>query len=221
VLERKAEAIGGLAVPCDVSDAASIDRALATARAAHGPTRIVVNSAADGSLVPAFLPSGEPSPAEHFLQSLRTNLFGPYYIGQQVVAALMRESALADGARGVIINVSSIAASDGPPGAPAYTAAKGGLNALTLSLAREFSPWGVRVVTLVPGPVDTEMAREQLAPEMRAAMSACVVFPKRVGMPEEFARLAMHVIDNDFINACTIRFDGGMRVPFMAQPPPR
>jgi NAD(P)-dependent dehydrogenase (short-subunit alcohol dehydrogenase family) len=218
VVDARAAKIGGLGVACDVSDPASIDRALAKARDAHGPARIVVNSAADGRLTPAFLPDGSPLPVADFLAQLRTNLVGPFYLAQQAVAQMRTLEPLRDGARGIILNVSSIASSDGAHGGIAYTASKGGLDAMTLGLAREFSQWGIRVVTLVPGPVDTEMARNELPEQVREAIRNFTVFPRRQGRPEEFAKLAMHVIDNDFINGCLIRFDGGMRVPYVNTP---
>jgi NAD(P)-dependent dehydrogenase (short-subunit alcohol dehydrogenase family) len=126
---------------------------------------------------------------------------------------LARESTLEGGLRGVIINVSSIGALDGVVGA-VYAASKGGVEALGLSLARELGPRRIRVVTIAPGGIDTEMFRSGAVDGTYEAMRTMVPSLGRVGRPDEFAGLVVHICENDYLNGCTIRLDGGMRIPF-------
>lgn len=216
VVSAKARALGGFAVACDIGNPPEIVRALDEAEAQHGPARIVVNAAADGRLQPTLLSDGTPSSFELFADVFRTNVFGLFYLAQQAAARMTRLAALADGIRGVILNVSSIAAADGAMGAVAYAASKGAVDALTLSMARDLGSFGIRIMTIAPGPVATEMVARDIPPEFqRFVVNNCVVSPKRMGRPEEFARLAQQIIENDFLNGSLIRFDGAMRAPYL------
>jgi NAD(P)-dependent dehydrogenase (short-subunit alcohol dehydrogenase family) len=214
-LEALAEEIGGLAVACDISRPADVERAFAEAEQAHGAVRILINCAADGRLIPLLDSAGRPTSPDDFMDQLATNLLGPVVAAQHMAAGLkVAEPLDADGQRGVIINVSSVAASDGAHGAPAYTASKGGLDALTLALARELQLAGIRVVTIAVGPMMTELAtKHQVAPEVKEAMRQSFVHPKRPGRPDAFANLVQHVCANDHLNGCIIRLDGALRVP--------
>lgn len=218
VVDQAAAEFGGLGIACDVADAEQVSEAVKRARLAHGPARILVNCAADGRLLPMLDPAGAALPLEPFEEILRTNLVGPFNLIRLCCADMTELEPLADGIRGVVINVSSLAGSDGAQGAVAYTASKAGLNGLTLSLARELSRFGIRVVTIAPGPFDTPMAEDFLPEEIRQMMVQMIPLPNRIGRPSEFARLAQHVIENDFINGCVIRIDAATRAPYMPMP---
>jgi NAD(P)-dependent dehydrogenase (short-subunit alcohol dehydrogenase family) len=149
------------------------------------------------------------------MDQLRTNLLGPVVAVQNMAAALKQAEPLdPDGQRGLVVNISSIAASDGAHGAPAYTASKAGLDALTLALARELQDIGIRVVTIAVGPMLTELATtHQVRPEVKEAMRRSFVHPRRPGRPADLASLVLHVCANDHLNGCILRLDGALRVP--------
>jgi NAD(P)-dependent dehydrogenase (short-subunit alcohol dehydrogenase family) len=115
------------------------------------------------------------------------------------------------GERGIIINTASVAAYEGQIGQTAYSASKGGVVSLTLPAARELAQFGIRVVTIAPGLVDTPMF-EKIPTEARAALASMVPFPKRLAHPQEYAKLALHIIDNEMINGEVIRLDGALRM---------
>jgi NAD(P)-dependent dehydrogenase (short-subunit alcohol dehydrogenase family) len=118
---------------------------------------------------------------------------------------------LADGERGVIINTASVAAEDGQIGQAAYSASKGGVLSMTLPIARDLMNDGVRVNTILPGVFKTPMVA--MMPEnVQGALGAQVPFPKRLGQPEEYARLACFLIENPYMNAAAVRLDGGIRM---------
>ena len=115
------------------------------------------------------------------------------------------------GGRGVIINTASVAAFDGQIGQAAYSASKGGVVGMTLPIARDLASYGIRVNTIAPGLIDTPLLAT-LPEEARQSLAASVLNPKRLGLPEEIASLAMHIISNDYLNAEVIRMDGGIRM---------
>jgi NAD(P)-dependent dehydrogenase (short-subunit alcohol dehydrogenase family) len=210
VVTRAAGEFGGLGLSCDVSDYDSVTTAVDAAEAAHGTARILINCAADGRTAPLLHADGGAYSPDIIREVIGTNLLGLLYMTQTFAARLINAPELLEGERGVVINVSSSAGSDGAIGA-AYSASKGGVNALGLSLAREFSPWGIRVMTVAPGGTDTDRLREHATPEFYEAMKQQYVFPKRLGKPSEFADLAVHICENGFLNGSLIRFDGGIR----------
>jgi len=218
VVDAAAAETGGVGISCDVADPESLTGAVEKARDAHGPARIVINSAADGRLLPMLDPTGAPLPLERFQEIINTNLVGPFNLIRHTCSAMTGLEPLADGIRGVVINVSSLASTDGAQGAVGYGASKGGIDAMTLSLARELSFFGIRVNTIACGPFDTPMAEREIPPEFREMMVQMIPLPNRVGRPAEFGKLARHVIENDFINGCIIRIDGATRAPYMRMP---
>jgi NAD(P)-dependent dehydrogenase (short-subunit alcohol dehydrogenase family) len=117
-----------------------------------------------------------------------------------------------NGARGVIVNTASIAAFDGQIGQAAYSASKGGVVALTLTAARDLAAVGVRVCTIAPGLVDTPLLGT-LPAEARETLAQSVLFPKRLGVPDDFASLAMEIVRNAYLNGEVIRMDAGIRMP--------
>jgi NAD(P)-dependent dehydrogenase (short-subunit alcohol dehydrogenase family) len=215
VVEAQAARIGGLGISCDVGDAESTEQAFELARQAHGPARILVNAAGIGPFGPVLRPDGSPMPLQDFERVIKINLTGHFNAIRLAANDMLGLAPLEDGERGVIINTSSIAAQDGGAGAVPYTASKGGIDAMTLALAREFGDAGIRVVTISPGPFNTPLTDE--VPEaIRDSISNILVFPKRIGRTDEYARLALHICENAFINGALIRLDAGIRTPYFS-----
>ncbi len=210
--------LGGVAVQADISDPNAVTHIFNVARATHGTPGILINAAGDGAALPLVMPNGEPSDPALARKLIMLNLFGPLLMAQAFAAGIARAPDNGEETRGVIVNASSISATDGIPGAP-YGAAKAGIDALALTLAREFAPWRIRVVTIAPGGVDTEMMRANSGPETYAFMERVYVQPRRLGRPDEFASLAREIIENEFLNGCVYRFDGGVRAPHTAMGP--
>ena len=217
VIDRNAEAaqavaqrIGGLALVGDVADAAGMEKALAEARAAHGPVRVLVNCAGV-AVAKRTVGRDGPMPLDEFERVIRVNLIGTFNMMRLAGAEMSLLEPMADGERGVIISTASIAAFEGQVGQAGYSASKGGVAALTLPVAREFATFGVRVLAIAPGLFDTPML--QALPEpARQSLSASVPFPQRLGDPKEFAALVAHMIANRFLNGEVIRLDGAIRL---------
>jgi NAD(P)-dependent dehydrogenase (short-subunit alcohol dehydrogenase family) len=207
-LERAATDV--LAVKCDVTDAESATAALAEAQRAHGPARILVNCA--GIVTGKRIVGREgPMPLEDFARVIQVNLIGTFNMIRLAAAAMATLDPLGDGERGVIISTASVAAYEGQVGQAAYSASKGGIVSLTLPAAREFAQFGVRVMTIAPGIMQTPMMSAMPA-ETQASLSAGVPFPKRLGLPAEFAELVEHCIRNGYLNGEVIRLDGALRM---------
>jgi NAD(P)-dependent dehydrogenase (short-subunit alcohol dehydrogenase family) len=206
-----AKRIGGVAVHCDVSDAASAERALAEASAAHGPARILVHCAGIATAQRIVGRDG-PMPLEGFERTVRVNLIGSFNVMRLAAHAMTLQEPLEDGERGVVIVTSSVAAFEGQVGQAAYASSKGGVAALVLPAARELSQFGVRVVGIAPGLFLTPLLY-QLPPEVQQSLGASIPFPKRLGKPEEFAALAQHIVENIAINGEVVRLDGALRLP--------
>ncbi len=205
-----AEEIGGLAVACDVADAAGAEAAVAEARAAHGPARVLINCAGIGG-ARRILGRDGPMPLADFAKIVEVNLIGSFNLMRLVAAEMIGTEPLADGERGVIISTASVAAFEGQVGQAAYSASKGGIVALTMPAAREFARWGVRVLAIAPGLFDTPMLR-RLPKEAQESLGAQVPFPNRLGKSSEYAALAMQMIENPMLNAEVVRLDGAIRM---------
>lgn len=207
---RVAREIGGLAVACDVADAASAEQAVATARAAHGPARIAVNCA---GIAPAARIVGRngPMPLADFERVIRVNLIGTFNMLRLATADMSGLEPLEDGERGVVVNTASIAAFEGQIGQSAYAASKGGVAALTLPAAREFARSGIRVLAIAPGTFETPMMAAMPA-EVKEALAAKTPYPPRLGRPEEFAALVLHILGNVMLNGSVLRLDGALRM---------
>jgi NAD(P)-dependent dehydrogenase (short-subunit alcohol dehydrogenase family) len=208
--KKVASEIGGLAVKCDVSNAASGEEAVAKARAAHGPARILINCAGIGIGVRIVGRNG-PHPLDQFMRVINVNLVGTFNLMRLAAADMQKLEPLAEGERGVIISTASVAAYEGQIGQAAYSASKGGIVALTMPAAREFAPAGIRVNTIAPGLFATPLMAS-LPPDVQQSLGASVPFPQRLGRPEEYARLALDIIGNPMINGETIRLDGALRM---------
>ena len=204
-----ADEIGGIAVRCDVSDAASAQQALAAARAAHGRARICVQCAGIASGARVVGRDGA-MPLEQFKQVIDVNLVGTFNIMRLCALDMSELSSVNDtGERGVIINTASVAAFEGQIGQCAYSASKGGVVSMMLPAARELAQYGVRVVTIAPGLMETPMMAG-FTQEVQDSLAAQVPFPRRFGKPEEYASLVGHIISNAMINAEVIRLDGAI-----------
>jgi NAD(P)-dependent dehydrogenase (short-subunit alcohol dehydrogenase family) len=209
--ETVAGSVGGIACACDVTEESSVRAALARAEAAHGPARIVVNCA--GVLGAGRILTREgPMRLDDFSRVLAVNVTGTFNV-MRLAAQTMQDLPAAgpDQERGVMINTASIAAYEGQIGQAAYAASKGAVVSLTLPAAREFARLGIRVNAIAPGPVDTPMVAG-MTEEIRHGLEAAIPFPPRLILPEEYAGLARHIIENTAINGEVIRLDGAMRL---------
>lgn len=209
--EKMAAEIHGFAVACDVANAQSVEAAVQKAIAKFGPPRICVNCA---GIVKGKRMVGKEGamPLDEFRQVIEINLIGTFNLMRVAAAAMTQLEPLGESQeRGVIINTASVAAYDGQIGQTAYSASKGGVVGMTLPAARELAQFGIRVMTIAPGLVDTPMF-EKIPPEARASLANMVPFPKRLAHPSEYAKLAMHIIDNEMLNGEVIRLDGAIRM---------
>jgi NAD(P)-dependent dehydrogenase (short-subunit alcohol dehydrogenase family) len=209
--EASAHRVRGIGIACDVADAASAEAAVAKAREAHGPARLLVNCAGVGTAGRIVGRDG-PMQLAAFERVIRVNLIGSFNMLRLAAADMSALDPLEDGERGVIVNTASIAAYDGQVGQAAYAASKAGVVGLTLPAARELARVGVRVVAIAPGLFRTPMV-EGLPQELQKSLAEGIPFPQRLGEPEEFAALVEHIATNAFINGETIRLDGALRMP--------
>ena len=205
-----AEEIGGLGLPCDVGSAAEAEAAVAAAREAHGPARVLVNCA---GIAPAQRIVGRdgPMPLEAFAQVIQTNLIGSFNLLRLAAADMAGADPLEDGERGGGISTSSIAAVEGQLGQVAYAASKAGINGMMLPAAREFAKIGIRVLTIAPGLIATPLLLN-MPQEVQDNLASQIPFPHRFGKTSEFAALVLHILANPMLNADVIRLDGAMRM---------
>jgi NAD(P)-dependent dehydrogenase (short-subunit alcohol dehydrogenase family) len=211
--KRVASEIGGLFAPTDVADETSVQAAVDAAAAAGVPLRTAVSCAGIGWAARTVSRDGTPHDLASYQKVIAVNLIGTFNLMRIAAAAMARtEPADADGQRGVIINTASVAGLEGQIGQIAYSASKGGIIGMTVPAARDLGAIGVRVNTICPGIIDTPIyGFSENAEEFKARLVAPVVFPKRMGRPEEFGQLVRSLIENDYLNAEVIRFDGGIR----------
>jgi NAD(P)-dependent dehydrogenase (short-subunit alcohol dehydrogenase family) len=210
--EELASHVGSAAkfVPCDVTDEASVQKAVSAAVEAFGSLQGAVNCAGIGPAERVLGKSG-PHSLANFTRVVQINLIGTFNVLRLAAAAMAQASADDEGRRGVIINTASVAAYDGQIGQAAYSASKGGIVAMTLPAARELARFGIRVVTIAPGIFDTPLLAA-LPEAARLSLGQQVPFPPRLGKPDEFAALARHIVENDMLNGEVIRLDGAMRM---------
>lgn len=207
---RVAADIGGIACICDVVDEASTQAAIAKARDAHGVARVVVQCAGVAPPIKIVGKKG-PHPLDQYSKVVAVNLVGTFNVLRLAAADMVDADALDTGERGVVINTASIAAFEGQVGQAAYASSKAGVVGLTLPAAREFAKTGVRVVCIAPGIFGTPMMAG-LPQNVQDLLGASVPFPSRLGDPAEYARLAIHIVDNPYINGDVIRIDGALRM---------
>ncbi|HEU5473180.1 MAG TPA: SDR family NAD(P)-dependent oxidoreductase [Actinophytocola sp.] len=208
---ERAEPVEGVSyVAGDVTDADQVQAAVGTAADSGLPLRIVVNCAGVGWAGRVLSKKG-PHDLELFRKVVEVNLIGTFNVIRLAAVAMAATEPLDAGARGVVINTASIAAFDGQIGQVAYAASKGGVVGLTLSAARDLASFGIRVLTIAPGIIDTPMLAG-VTDEFRAGLAGGVPFPKRLGRPDEYARLAVSIIEQDYLNGEVIRLDGALRM---------
>ena len=205
-----ASEIGATFVRADVTDEGSVQAAVEAAAAADGGLRIGVNCAGVGWAERISSKRG-PHQLEFFQKVIQINLVGTFNALRFESSAMSSNDPDEGGERGVCINTASIAAFDGQIGQVAYAASKGGVVGLTLPAARDLSGVGVRVCTIAPGLFDTPLLAA-LPEEAREALGQTMPFPKRLGRPEEYARLALQIVENPMLNGETIRLDGALRM---------
>lgn len=197
-------------VPADITDGDSLAAPLDTA-VALGPLRAVVHCAGRGGDRLRILDKeGRPAPVESFEQVLQVNLVGTYNV-LRLAAERMAKNEIVDGDRGAIVMTASAAAFEGQIGQTSYTASKGAVHAITLVSARDLASWAIRVNTIAPGVFDTPMLA-RLRQDIRDGIASTVIHPKRLGHAEDYAGLAVTLLENPYINGETVRLDGALRM---------
>ncbi|MCO4861982.1 SDR family NAD(P)-dependent oxidoreductase [Cupriavidus sp. WGlv3] len=204
-----AKASGGAFVRADVTDEDSVQGMYAFATRL-GALRGVINCAGVAPAEKVIGKSGVHAMAS-FSRTMRINVGGTFNVLRLGAEIMAGQEALADGERGVIVNTASIAAFDGQVGQTAYAASKGAIVAMTLPLARELARFGIRVMTIAPGIMETPMLLG-MPTEVQKALGEAVPFPQRMGRPTEFADLVKHIINSPYLNGEVIRLDGAIRM---------
>lgn len=202
-----AKETGGVGIVCDVTSEESVKAALEKSPS----PRVLVNCA--GILIGKRI-VGKDGPADlaHFMKVINVNLVGTYNTMRLVAGEMSKQDPVNDdGERGVIINTASIAAFEGQIGQVAYSASKGGIVGMTLPAARDLGKQGIRVMAIAPGAVQTPMIGT-VSEELQQSLAANIPFPSRMAKPDEFAKLALHIIDNAYLNGTVIRMDGASRL---------
>lgn len=197
----------------DVSNEASVSKALESVvskfQAVHG----VIQCAGTAWPNKVLSAKGEPHSLKIFEKVVQVNLIGTFNV-LRLAAAIMSKQESVDGEKGVFVHVASVAAFEGQIGQAAYSASKSGVVGMTLPIARELAQHGIRVVTVAPGLFETPMLAK-LPEKAKASLIKQVPFPKRLGQPEEFARVCAHIVENAYINGTTLRIDGSIRMGAM------
>jgi NAD(P)-dependent dehydrogenase (short-subunit alcohol dehydrogenase family) len=210
-----ASSLGGSFVAGDVVESRPIEDAVARA-VASGPLRVVVNCAGIGAAHRTVARSERsvlPHPLDVFKRVVDVDLVGTFNVIRLAAVAMSAAPVSEQGERGVIINTSSIAAQDGQIGQAAYAAAKAGVVGMTLPIARDLGVLGIRVNTILPGPMDTPpMRRGPSSDRLNARLLEDTIFPRRMGLAEEFGSLVMELVRNRFLNAESVRLDAGARL---------
>ena len=208
-----AKEIGGIFVGADVCDTEQVQAGI-NAAVEMGPLKALVNCAGIGWATRTIGKNGEPHDLEVFRKVIEINLIGTFNCIRLAASAMNANPGDEDGCKGAIVNTASVAAYDGQIGQAAYSASKGGVVGMTLTVARDLGAAGIRVNTIAPGLIDTPIYGEGEASEaFKAALGQSVLFPHRLGRSEEFASLALELITNSYMNAQDIRIDGGIRMP--------
>ncbi|HEY1135340.1 MAG TPA: SDR family NAD(P)-dependent oxidoreductase [Nocardioides sp.] len=207
---ERAPAVDGVTyVPTDVTDPEQVAAAVATA-AEGAPLRTVVNCAGIGPSARILSRKGTHD-LGLYAKIIQVNLIGTFNVLTLAAERIAQTEELEHGARGVVINTASIAAFDGQVGQAAYSSSKGGVVGLTLPAARDLAQYGIRVNVIAPGIVETPMLAT-VSEEFRAGLAAGVPFPQRLARPDEYAQLALSIIDHDYLNGEVIRMDGALRM---------
>ncbi|WP_243056577.1 SDR family NAD(P)-dependent oxidoreductase [Nocardioides sp. SR21] len=214
--EALAQEIGGVFAQVDVTQTDQITAAV-NAAAEIAPLRAVVNSAGIGWAQRTIGRDGQIESAHDlaaFSRVIAINLIGTFDVVRQAASVMSRNEPDADGQRGAIVNLASVAAFDGQIGQASYSASKGGVVGMTLPVARDLSASGIRLNTVAPGLIDTPIYGEGPDSEaFKAKLGESVLFPKRLGVPDELASMVIECITNSYMNGEVVRVDGGIRMP--------
>ena len=203
---------GTLFVRADITDEAAVTAALDAIEGEHGGIRALVHCAGrGGDRVRILDRDGNPGALGTFAEVVRVNLIGTYNVLRLAAARIARAEPVG-GERGAIVLTASVAAFDGQIGQASYAAAKAGVHGITLVAARDLASRQIRVNTIAPGVFDTPMLA-RLRPDIRAALEGSVPHPSRLGAPEDYAQLAVSLLENSYLNGETIRLDGAIRMP--------
>ena len=192
----------------DVTDEAAVTAALDIAESL-GPVRIVINCAGTGNAIKTLSKDG-PFPLDLFKKVVEINLIGTFNVIRLGAERIAKTEPI-NGERGVIVNTASVAAFDGQIGQAAYSASKGGVVGMTLPIARDLSRELIRVVTIAPGLFDTPLLA-WLPEQARESLGKQVPHPSRLGKPDEYGALAVHIVENPMLNGEVIRLDGAIRM---------
>jgi NAD(P)-dependent dehydrogenase (short-subunit alcohol dehydrogenase family) len=209
--EKSVTDLGAQFVPADILVEEQIGLALDQAEAA-GSLRAMVHCAGrGGDRIRIIDRDRAPGSMETFAEVIRTNLLGTYNVLRLTAQRMAGNEELLNGDRGAIVLTASVAAFDGQIGQTAYAASKAGVHGITLVAARDLASWAIRVNTIAPGLFDTPMLRD-LRQDIRDSLSSSVPHPQRLGAPEEFGDLAVHLLENSYLNGQTVRLDGSIRL---------
>ena len=214
--EALAAEIGGIFARVDVTRTEQITAAVEAA-ADIAPLRAVVNSAGIAAALRTIGRDGQIESAHDlaaFTKVIGVNLIGTFDMVRQAATVMSRNEPDADGQRGAIVNLASVAAFDGQIGQAAYASSKGGVVGMTLPVARDLAASGIRLNTVAPGLIDTAIYGEgEEAEAFKAKLGESVLFPKRLGLPDELASMVLECLTNSYMNGETVRVDGGIRMP--------
>ncbi len=204
-----AKSLGGAFYPCDVTDFAAAEAALKQAIAELGGVHFCVNTAGGGVAMRTLGKEG-PHSLDAFRKVIDLNLVASFNVARIAAEAMSKNAPDENGERGVILMTASIAAFEGQIGQVAYTAAKAGIAGMTFTMARDLGSLGIRVMTIAPSLFHTGLTKG-IPPQMEESLTRDAAFPKRMGRPDEYARMAIAVFENPMLNGSTIRLDGGQR----------
>ncbi|XP_043535987.1 3-hydroxyacyl-CoA dehydrogenase type-2 isoform X2 [Chiloscyllium plagiosum] len=198
--------------PTDVTSEADVKSAVALAKEKFGRLDIAVNCAGIAVAVKTYnFKKDIPHSLEDFQRVINVNIAGTFNVIRLAVAEMGRNEPDADGQRGVVVNTASVAAYDGQVGQAAYSASKGGIVGMTLPIARDLAPQGIRVVTIAPGLFSTPLLAG-LPEKVQTFLARQVPFPSRLGDPAEYAHLVQAIVENPMLNGEVIRLDGAIRM---------
>ena len=211
--QKVATEVGGIFVKCDVRSEED-GKAVVLAASEIGPLRALVNSAGMGMAGRTIDRNNEPMDLAIFQRVIDINLVGSFNMLRLCASAMAKTEPDEDGQKGAIVNMSSVAAFDGQIGQNSYSASKGGIVGMTLPIARDLAAAGIRVNTIAPGLIDTPIyGTGEQSDQFKAHLGKSVLFPPRLGYGDELASMVMELITNPYMNAETIRVDGGIRMP--------
>jgi NAD(P)-dependent dehydrogenase (short-subunit alcohol dehydrogenase family) len=205
-----ADELGASFVRADVTDPDQVQKAVSAAAELAGGLRISICCAGIGWAERTASSRG-PHTLQPFETVIRVNLIGTFNVLRIAAAAMLDNEPLDSGERGVCVNTASVAAFDGQIGQISYSASKGGIVGMTLPAARDLARSGIRVCTIAPGLFDTPLLAG-LPEEHRQTLAATIPFPPRLGRPDEYAALAVQIVENQMLNGETIRLDGALRM---------